>query len=218
MAITYLLIRHGEAEGNLERRFIGQTDVPLSEHGRRQAELLTERLVKLPITGVITSDLQRAHDTVSPTAERLGLPVEDDRRLREIDNGEWNALLPHEVEAGYPEMWARYTGGEDVLRPGGERWAHVQARVVEAIEEDAGRRAEGDMVVVGTHGGPIMGVVLWAIGLGIKGNIFTGPFIPVSNGSITTLELPAVKLIGLNDIGHLGDLATDSRLRFFDRR
>ena len=63
--VTLLLVRHGEAEGNLEHRFIGQTDVPLTDTGRAQIRTLTKRLVGLPITKVVSSDLVSGNVVVS---------------------------------------------------------------------------------------------------------------------------------------------------------
>ena len=103
-------------------------------------------------------------------------------------------------------MWERYRSGEDVKRPGGERWADVQDRAVRAIETDLVARSDGDIVVVGTHGGPTLGLVKWATGHDIGAGLFNGPFGPVANASITTLEMPSRRLLGLNDVGHLGDL------------
>lgn len=207
MAITYLIVRHGEAEGNREHRFIGQSDVALSALGVRQAAAVSERLATMPITAIISSDLQRASDTVRPLADRLGIPIAHDRDLREIANGEWNDMLPSEVAAKWPEMWACYRGGADVQRPGGERWADVQRRAITSITTDLHQRDHGDVVVVATHGGPALGLVKWVSGLLIEPGLFNGPFGPVSNASITTIELPTKRLIGLNDVGHLGDLA-----------
>jgi broad specificity phosphatase PhoE len=211
-SITYLLIRHGEAEGNRERRLIGQTDVALSDLGRQQAEALADRLVDLPITAFISSDLQRAYDTVDVAATRLGMTVRPETRLREINNGEWNGLLPDEVAAAYPDMWQRYRDGEDVPRPGGERWVDVQRRSIGFLLDDAATRQAGDLIVIGTHGGPVITSVMWAAGAPIEGNIFTGAFAPASNASITSIELPHGRIVSVNDTGHLGKLATNAHL------
>ncbi len=216
MGVTYLIVRHGEAEGNKEHRFIGQTDVPLSPLGVRQAEVVSERLAEMPITGIIASDLRRAFGTVEPASQRLGIPIRRQPQLREISNGEWNLLLPTEVAERWPEEWARYRSGVDVARPGGERWADVQARAIAAIEEDAAGREDGETVVVGTHGGPTLGLALWAAGVPLDRGLFSGPFGPVSNASITTLELPGPRLLGFNDVGHLGDLARRTFPPFVD--
>lgn len=202
MVTTYLIVRHGEAVGNREHRFIGQSDVPLSDLGERQAAEVCRRLAGQPITAIISSDLARCADTVAPLSHRLAIPIDTDIRLREIRNGEWSNLLPEEIQERWPDIWQRYRDGEDVARPGGERWADVQVRVVAALEEDAARREDGDVVVVSTHGGPAQALILWAVGQQID-TLFRGPFGPVANASVTTLVLPSRRLLGVNDVGHL---------------
>lgn len=202
--IRLLVVRHAEAEGNREHRFIGQSDVPLTDLGRRQVEHLTRRLLDVGITRVLTSDLQRASDTVAPAAEKLGLEVEFDARLREIENGEWANLVASDVEAGWPDLWSRYRRGEDVHRPGGENWGQVQERAVAAVAEAAARSDGNDTLLVGTHAGPALGLLRWAVGLPQEGNVFAGPFGALHNTSISTISLPGPRLHTVNDTGHLG--------------
>lgn len=193
------LVRHGEAEGNHEHRFIGQADVPLSAAGRDQAQRVGRRLFGAGVEAIVSSDLQRAVDTARPLAELTGLPIRTDPRLREIANGEWTNLLATEIEAGWPDLWAPYQSGEDVARPGGERWSAVRERVVAALLD-----LDPDVnTVVFSHGGPTLAAALWAVAAPAPGNIFRGPLAPVSNASITTLSLQPRRLIALNDTGHL---------------
>ncbi len=199
-----LIVRHGEAEGNREHRFIGQSDPPLTDLGRRQVEALTRRLIELPITRVVSSDLQRAADTVTPTAEAMGLEVLHDKRLREIANGEWADLVAAEVEERWPDLWSRYRGGEDVHRPGGECWGDVQVRAVETLDQLLSGLSRDDTVLVGTHAGPALGLLRWAIGLPREGSVWTGPFGRLHNTSISTISLPGPRLHTVNDTGHLG--------------
>lgn len=214
--VTYLLVRHGEAEGNREHRFIGQMDVPLSTLGRRQAEVVSDRLAAAGVTRILTSDLRRASDTLEPLAA-TGVPARVDPRLREIDNGEWGGLLPDEIAAQWPDLWQRYRGGEDVPRPGGEQWIAVQRRAVAAILADLEDAADGDLVAVASHGGPTMGILMWALGFTLEGSIFRGPIAPIRNASVSTVLMPSRRIGGLNDVGHLGPLATDARVRFLER-
>ena len=197
--VTLLLVRHGEAEGNREDRFIGQSDVPLTAEGRRQAGALARRLEPVPLTRVVSSDLQRCIGTVTPAAQ--GLPVEPEPRLREISNGAWGGLLETEIAARWPDLFRRYRAGEDVQRPGGERWADVAARVVETLQSLAGEA--GATVLVGTHAGPIMAAARWAAGLPAIGSIYRSGFERVANASITTVVLPGPRLVAYNDAGHL---------------
>lgn len=212
MAIA-LVVRHAHAEGNADHRFIGQRDVPLDDLGCRQAAALTERLSTLPITRIVSSDLQRAIDTVTGTATRLDIVVETDARLREISNGEWSGLLPNEIAAGWPDLWDAYVNGSDVRRPGGETWVDVRQRAVEAVEEHG--RHEG-LILICTHGGPALNLASWAAGFPPGGNVFRGRMAAVANTAITTIELPGPRLIGFNDVGHLDGFMPDSR-RPFDR-
>ena len=199
-----LIVRHGEAEGNREHRFIGQSDVPLTEHGRNQVEALTTRLASIGITRVVASDLQRASNTVTPVAELLGLQVERDARFREIANGEWANLVAAEVAERFPDLWSRYRGGEDVQRPGGESWTDVQVRAVEALDGLLGDVGSDETVLVGTHAGPALGMLRWAIGLPRRGSVWAGPFGQLHNTSISTISVPGPRLHTVNDTGHLG--------------
>lgn len=206
-----LVIRHGQAEGNSDHRFIGQTDVPLDELGRHQALALTSRLAPLPITRIVSSDLARARETIGPAAASLGLEVETDRRLREIANGEWSGLLPSEIAAGWPEMWQAYVGGADVERPGGENWRQVRSRAVECVAELQG---SGDLVTISTHGGPALCLVNWALGLEPTGNIFRGRLGAVENVALNVIDLDGPRLLAYNDLGHVPENLPRIRLPF----
>lgn len=199
-----LIVRHGEAEGNREHRFIGQSDVPLTAHGRGQVEALTGRLASIGITRVVSSDLQRASSTVTPVAELLGLPVQHDARFREIANGEWANLVAADVAERFPDLWSRYRAGEDVDRPGGECWGDVQVRAVAALEDLLAEVDSDETVLVGTHAGPALALLRWAIGLPPRGSVWAGPFGQLHNTSISTISIPGPRLHTVNDTGHLG--------------
>lgn len=198
-----VLIRHGRADGNRDHRFIGQSDVPLDDEGRRQAEAIAARLADVGIERVVSSDLRRTADTAAPLARLLGVDVDVEPRLREIANGEWTGLLPEAIRAGWPDLWASYTEGADVPRPKGERWADVRGRVVPALE---GLLASGRTTAVFTHGGPIVVAAAWASGVSLPGNVFRGGVAPPANGAITTI-VEGPRLLGYNDVGHLASLA-----------
>ena len=211
-----LVIRHGHAEGNAEHRFIGQTDVPLDDLGRRQAHALANRLKATAIDRIVSSDLSRAIDTITPLADAIGVSIERDPRLREISNGEWSGLLPEEISARWPDLWAAYRTGVDVLRPGGEQWATVRERVVASARDHA---VSGGVIVLCTHGGAALNLAMWAAGFPPGGNIFMGKLGALGNTSITTIEVMAEKgaearLVGFNDVGHLAGQTPDLRRPF----
>jgi len=193
------VVRHGRADGNTRHRFLGWADVRLDGTGRREAGAVGERLASADVDVVVTSDLPRTVETAAIVAGRLGVPVETEPRLLEIDNGDWTLLLPTDIAAGWPDLWSEYTGGHDVHRPGGERWADVGLRVAAAVGELLAR--PGRMAVV-THGGPVILAAAWALDIALPGNIFQGPLALPANASVTTIA-PGPRLAGYNDVGHL---------------
>jgi probable phosphoglycerate mutase len=136
---TILLARHGETDWNRERRYQGHADEPLNETGRAQARELGDRLREEPITAVYSSDLQRASETAAIVARILGLPVELDPRLREIDVGSWQGRTHEELDA---TPWD------------GETYDEHRVRVVAAVQSIA-RAHPGECVLLVVHGGTL---------------------------------------------------------------
>ena len=154
--VRLIIARHGYSAANKLRIFCGQTDVPLEDIGILQAEELAEYVSdNYSIDAVYSSDLTRAYETVRPLAEKLGLPIKTDERLREIDVGNWKGIPYDEVKNHFPEQFAAYK--EDpcgITFDGGENYSDVMKRAKEAIEDIAAEN-EGKTVIVATHGGLI---------------------------------------------------------------
>lgn len=204
-----IFVRHGQSEANIGGVFAGQTDVPLSALGRRQAEELKEFLVRTyPIDEICSSDLSRAYHTVLPTAEALGLPVRKDQLLREIDGGAWEGMPVEEIARAYPAdytLWreniglARCTGGESVRS--------LQRRAVAETERIAAEYA-GKTVLIGTHAGFLRAMQCFWQGLPLE-EMKNIPWVP--NASVTEVEYAAGKhtVVRLGEIGFLhGDVTT----------
>ncbi|HET8895838.1 MAG TPA: histidine phosphatase family protein [Protaetiibacter sp.] len=144
------LVRHGETAWNAARRIQGRTDIPLNDTGRQQARQAAELLARRRWHGVYASPLDRAHETASIIAERLGLDsVTDIDALVERDYGEAEGMGFDEIEALYPE---------GVRAPGQETRDEVAARVVPALLELA-ERHPGERLVIVSHGGAIRAVL-----------------------------------------------------------
>src|ERR671920_988022 len=82
-----LLVRHGQSQGNAERRFGGHSPTPLSELGRRQAEATANALAAEGVTAIYSSDLLRAIQTAEPLARATGLEIRQTAALRERSVG-----------------------------------------------------------------------------------------------------------------------------------
>jgi probable phosphoglycerate mutase len=160
---TILLARHGETDWNSEHRWQGHADQPLNEAGRAQAHALGESLAGRGISAVYASDLVRAHETALIVAERIGLPVEVDPGLREVDVGDWAGRLHSELEVNDPEGFRRWrTGGKGWC--GGESYEQMGERVVASVVRIA-ERHPGETLLIVTHGGSIRACRATAAGL-----------------------------------------------------
>jgi probable phosphoglycerate mutase len=162
--VTHLL-RHGQTEHTPERRFSGSSDVPLSDLGRAEARAAATYLGGRGIDVVVSSPLQRCRETAAAAAEVLGLPVDVDDDLRELDFGEWEGLTGEEVRARSPLAFRRWWGAIDVRAPGGESISEVSARVAKARERILQRHA-GKTVLVVSHVTPIKLFVAAALEVG----------------------------------------------------
>jgi glucosyl-3-phosphoglycerate phosphatase len=147
-----VLWRHGQTVWNAERRFQGQTDIPLDETGVAQAERAARLLAALRPELIVSSDLSRAASTAAPLAQLTGLEVTLDKDLRERHGGGWEGLNDAEIRARYPAEHASWSP------PDGEPSAAVADRVAGALQRIADRLAENEragasgLAVVASHG------------------------------------------------------------------
>ncbi len=157
-----LLIRHGETPWNVARRWQGHADPGLTEKGRAQAVAVARSLETEPRgrwTRIIASDLARARLTAETIARSLDLPIELDRRLRELDVGDWSGLTRDEIATRDPDRLLAFETGDPSIRPsGGETRLELAARAVACLRDLRARYA-GEGLVVVTHRGVIRALV-----------------------------------------------------------
>src|SRR3712207_5307832 len=103
---TLLLVRHGETDWNRDHKWQGHTGPPLNEVGRRQATELAEQVTDVDV--IYSSDTIRAKETAEIIAARLGLAVETDSRLREVDFGRWESLTRQQINDRFGGAFARW--------------------------------------------------------------------------------------------------------------
>lgn len=200
---SIMLIRHGRTSGNRSGRFIGQHDEPLDEEGDAQSALLVPVLTRFGPDRVFSSDLQRCSRTLAPFSAASGIETELDPRLREVGDGEWTNRTWEELWRGWPDLMGRYQQGEDVPRPGGERWADVRRRVMASLGEIIGQMGPEEKVVICTHAGPTLLISSWVTGTDLPGNIFMGRLLPPHNASVTTFDPHLPALVSYNQTCHL---------------
>lgn len=149
-----LLMRHPQTVANQNKRFLGAKNMPLSELGQEQLKLAIEGLVAWQPTEIVSSPLERCLAIAEPVAQRLGLDIEIDSRIAEIDFGAAEGLTHQEaMEKGLSLPW-------------GELAADWPVEGAESIEQFAQRlRAAADdlelrqgKTAVIAHGGVIRGL------------------------------------------------------------
>jgi probable phosphoglycerate mutase len=161
---TLWLVRHAATDWTGARWSGRRSDPSLSAAGRRAADDLAAALAgRLPPRAVIlASPSRRAVETARPIADRLGVPMELDDDLREVDVGELDGLTFDAASARYPDLAKRLLAGDrDVDWPGGERAADLRTRIRSVLRRLEARSATATVVLV-THGG-VIGEVLASV-------------------------------------------------------
>jgi broad specificity phosphatase PhoE len=191
---TIFLARHGESDWNVEKRFQGHSDRPLTERGRKQARALADLVGAEKIDAVYTSPLSRARETAEIVAARAGLEAVALPELREVDTGSWSGLSRADVETRFPEGFARWRSGGSGWEDG-ESYDEMAEQVIGALRKIAEDHPDGRVLVI-SHGGPIRAIHAAAEGLAIKDYRRLKPVEPnarlsavaVENGRLTRLD------------------------------
>ncbi|WP_373501011.1 histidine phosphatase family protein [Desulfococcus sp.] len=145
------LLRHGEIDTGPDRRFIGWTDLPLNETGRRQAREWRDAFKGVPWKGLFCSDLARSRETAGIIAG-ASAPFHILEALREISLGSWEGAGMADIRARFPEEWAARGEALDTFRPpGGESFADLEGRVMPAFMK-LSEFPVGPLLVVGHAG------------------------------------------------------------------
>jgi probable phosphoglycerate mutase len=205
-AADLLLVRHGEsAPARAEAPFPlvdGRGDPPLHPQGRREAELLADRLATTSgdVAAIYVTPLRRTVETAAPLAARLGLEPRVEPGLVEVHLGEWEGgLFRARIAEDHPIARQMYTEERWDVIPGAETTEALQTRVRAAVERIAAAHADQRVVVV-THGG-VIGTIL-SLATGSRRFAFLG----ADNASLTHLVVTPERWIvrRFNDTGHLG--------------
>lgn len=161
-----LLLRHGQTELSVQRRYSGRGNPPLTELGREQAARAAKMLAaKGDISAVLSSPLSRARDTAEAAAAALDAPLTVMDGLIETDFGDWEGLSFAEAAERDPELHGRWLGDPSLPAPGGESFDQVRERV-DAVRRDLVALYPGANLVVVSHVTPIKTLLQLALGVG----------------------------------------------------
>ncbi|HET9096001.1 MAG TPA: histidine phosphatase family protein [Candidatus Baltobacteraceae bacterium] len=199
--MQFTFVRHGSTQWNSQRRFQGQSDIPLDERGRAQAQALAALLRGEDFDHAVSSDLSRAYDTAR--AIRGDLPLERDERWREFAFGAWEGLTWEQILERFPEAAdQQWSVAKRYAPPGGETFESVQARVSHALD-DLAASGHANVLIV-THAGPLHAMLHTFFG-NRESEYQEVLAVRFSPASVTRVEVAGgrAQLVALNDVAHL---------------
>jgi 2,3-bisphosphoglycerate-dependent phosphoglycerate mutase len=160
-----VLIRHGESQWNLENRFTGWVDVPLTPKGEEEARAAGQKLKTFQFDCAFTSVLMRAQNTLRIVLEEIGqtgIPIKEDKALNERMYGELQGLNKAETARKFGDeqvkIWRR---SFDVPPPGGESLKDTAARVLPYYESQIlPELLANKTVLIVAHGNSLRSLVM----------------------------------------------------------
>ena len=160
-----VLLRHGESQWNLENRFTGWVDVPLSAKGVEEAKQAGEKLRGFTFDRAFSSVLARANETLRIVLEVLGqtsIPIEKDKALNERMYGDLQGLNKAETAKKYGDaqvkIWRR---SYDVKPPGGESLKDTAERALPYYEKMVKPHlVKGETIIIAAHGNSLRALVM----------------------------------------------------------
>ena len=203
-----ILVRHGETMYNAQRRYTGQSDIPLNTLGERQSAALVESLASDHFDVIVTSDLERTCVTAEAIARNHGLAVQVDIDLRELAFGEWEGYTYDEVLARDAKQVAQWRSDPATYAPpGGETVSQLRDRCARALRNWQTQYPQASVLWV-THGGLIGVLLCHVMGIDLKRRWQFRH----DNASISELHLRGerVTLVRLNETAHIRTLMAET--------
>lgn len=148
---TLYLVRHGQTEWNVQHRFQGHMDSPLTEHGIRQAEWLGESLEQVRLDLIYSSTSSRAFHTAEIIRGNRDLQVTACDEFKEISLGVWEGQAQERIEELYPQQLDHFWNHPELFEvEGSETFDEVRNRAVNHLLEivDSNR---GASILIVTH-------------------------------------------------------------------
>ena len=207
MEKTLYLIRHCEADGNLNRIFHGHYDSDITENGRRQLEKLSARFAGIHLDYIFSSPLRRALKTAGAVEKGKNLKINVCPGLAEINGGSlenrpWKDFPVLSEREAY--NWVHFPA--KVKMPQGETMRELYDRIWNAVLKIVNSQKEGKVIAVVSHGCAIRAFLCRALGYGIDRLNDVG-WCDNTAVSKITFDSGKCSVIYFNDASHL-----DSRL------
>ena len=210
MTTKLLLIRHGESDGNAQRKFSGFQDVDLTEKGIWQAKRLAYRLKDVLVDIVYCSDLKRARHTAEIIFKARGIDIISNPKFREINFGAWEGYTFEEIKEkfGYGDEFNHLMENikPEAAIPQGESLVNLNDRVIAELNNVLKKYEKTDKdktIALVCHGGTIRVILSNALNIGLK-NMWNIEQYSTALSIINYYDYKAFVAL-INDTSHLED-------------
>lgn len=194
-----ILIRHGDTDYTVVRRYCGSGDIPLNTAGINQAERLSNALKGEKIDRVYSSSLKRAIHTAEIAFKEKKIIIKDG--LREIDFGKFYGLTFDQASKIYPEAYRLWLKNPlDMVFPGGEKIRDFKDRITKCYKEIVQESTENNIAIV-AHGGVTRVIILHILNLSFDKFWETEQDVTALN--IFDFKEGIVNPVKINDTSHL---------------
>ena len=164
MAKKIILFRHGQIEKQYRMKFIGRTDAPLSEGGRRDIRKFQEYIKQNQDAYFLFSPLIRAQESFAIATKGLEVTSESDNDLMEVGFGEWENLGFMDIADSYPQPYHGWIEWDpNFTYPRGESHQNLLKRIKRCAAKL--KAIPHETVIVFTHGGPVRFLLCELMGL-----------------------------------------------------
>jgi broad specificity phosphatase PhoE len=183
---TYFILRHGQSSSN-KYHFVScwpeKRHNPLTAEGKKQIEKLIPILKKKKIDLIFSSDLLRAKQTAELIADSLGIKINFDKKLREMEFGAFNGKSEKKWEEFFRDRLKRFTK----KLAGGENYRDVRKRTAKFFEV-INKKYKNKRILIVSHGALLFSLQTIAKGLGETEEKKDGKRFRVKNGELRQLK------------------------------
>ena len=198
-------VRHGQTIWNVEKRFQGLSDSPLTELGITQAKLLGEKLKDIKFDKFYSTSLKRANDTANYIKGNREQKVEIFDDFVEISMGDMEGIQQEEFKKLYPEQVKNFFFNQLEYNPssfGGESFLEVRERVAKGLEKFIKLNQDYERVLVVSHGATLKTLLHYISGKDIS--TLSDEAIPKNTSyTIVKYENGKFEIIDFSNISHL---------------
>ena len=201
-------VRHGQTIWNVEKRFQGLSDSPLTELGITQAKLLGEKLKDIKFDKFYSTSLKRAYDTANYIKGNRKQKVEIFDDFVEISLGDMEGIKQEDFKKLYPEQVKNFFFNQLEYDPssfGGESFLEVRERVIRGLNKFIELNKNYERVLVVSHGATLKTLLHYISGKDIS--TLSDEAIPKNTSyTIVKYENGKFEIIDFSNIGHLEEI------------